>query len=100
MGPSENKIPTVPGFSDFAGIVVWSIYRIAPVLRTGQGDELFRRIGEFVRRYLRIWNWQQAHTQPKTSTALLKAQYISHHTRSSLQGRWSGIAGLARLMQG
>lgn len=46
MGTSEDKIPIVTGLSDPAGIGVWSIYRIAPVLRTGQRDELFRWVGE------------------------------------------------------
>ena len=46
MGSSENKIPIVTGLSDSTGIGVWSIYRIAPVLRAGQRDELLRWISE------------------------------------------------------
>ena len=46
MGSSENKIPIVTGLSDSTGIGIWSIYRIASVLRAGQRDELLRWVGE------------------------------------------------------
>ena len=46
MGASENKIPIIAGLSDSTGIGIWSIYRIAPVLRAGQRNELFRWVGK------------------------------------------------------